>query len=351
MAVIGGGVAGLTAAGTLASQGARVTLIEREEKPGGHVGGWDRLFPTLRPAEEVLTPLLEGITTRVEVLTGSRVTGLHRENGSFRLILDSGDAREADAVVVATGFDLFDARKKEEYGYGIYDQVITSAELEATFRAGRIPVLPAGKTPGRVAFVHCVGSRDEKAGNLYCSKLCCVTGVKQAIEIRKALPGCEVYCLYMDLRMFDRHFEELYLEAQKTWGVNFIRGRLSECAENQDLSLVLKTEDTLIGKPLRLTVDLVVLLAGFVPGRDTAGIARTAGLAAGNDGFLTPGDEHLVNNATVVPGVFLAGTVKGPCSIAGTIADARSTALQVMEYLQEKGIERENRNPEANLRG
>jgi heterodisulfide reductase subunit A len=137
----------------------------------------------------------------------------------------------------------------------------------------------------------------------------------------------------MDLRMYDRNFEELYYEAQQKWGVNFIRGRLSECAENPDHSLILKAEDTLTGRPLKLTVDMVVLLVGFVPGAETRRIAQMVGLQAGADGFLLSADEHVQDNSTSVPGVFLAGAVKGPACIVNTIADARATALQVKKHL------------------
>ncbi len=96
----------------------------------------------------------------------------------------------SDAVIVATGFDLFRSERKEEYGYGIYDNVITSADLEAMFRKNEVR-RQNGDIPGRIGFIHCVGSRDEKVGNIYCSKLCCVTAVKQAMEVKKHIPGCQ----------------------------------------------------------------------------------------------------------------------------------------------------------------
>ncbi|NJO70443.1 MAG: CoB--CoM heterodisulfide reductase iron-sulfur subunit A family protein, partial [Bacteroidetes bacterium] len=104
-----------------------------------------------------------------------------------------------------------------------------------------------GKTPQRIGIVHCVGSRDEKAGNTYCSKVCCVTGVKQAIELKEQLPSSEIFNFYMDLRMYDRYFEDLYKEAQVKHHVQFIRGRLSEAFENPDGTVMIKIEDTLWG--------------------------------------------------------------------------------------------------------
>ena len=395
--VIGGGIAGMTAAGALAELGIDVVLLEKEAITGGHVKNWDRLFPNRRPGEEVIDFIGKKMGAGVEIQYGKQVISINHEdhvfsiqtadsemqnansemqnangklqnangkmqNASSKMQNANGEMQNAngklqnangkmqnanskmqnagselltaDSIVLATGYELFDARRKEEYGYGIYDNVITSAELEAKFKEGKMITTHDGKTPKRVGIIHCVGSRDEKVGNLYCSKVCCVTGVKQAIEIREMLPECEVYSFYMDLRMYDRNFEELYYEAQQKWGVNFIRGRLSECAEKPDHSLVLKTEDTLSGRPLKMTVDMMVLLVGFIPRPETRKIATMLGLASGPDGFLLSADEHFQDNSASIAGVFLAGAVKGPACIVNTIADARATAMQVKAYLE-----------------
>ena len=341
VAVIGGGIAGMTTAGALAELGVEVVLLEKEQATGGHVKNWDRLFPSRRPGKEVTDFIAKGLGTGVEVRCGTTVISIGLHNSTFilhttnhHLSTSNSELVTANCLVLATGYELFDARKKEEYGYGIYDNVITSAELEGLFKNGKKITTHGGKTPKRVGIIHCVGSRDEKVGNLYCSKVCCVTGVKQAIEIREMLPGCEVYSFYMDLRMYDRNFEELYCEAQQKWGVNFIRGRLSECAENPDHSLVLKTEDTLTGRPLKMTVDLMILLVGFVPAAETRRLANMLELPTETDGFLLPADEHVLENSTTIPGLFITGAVKGPACIVNTIADARATALQVKSFLK-----------------
>ncbi len=331
--VIGAGVAGLTVAGALAEQNIKVVLIEKESQTGGHVRNWDRLFPSRRHGSEVMDFLDANISEQVDIRRGVSVSSIVRVQNGFKVILANHDEIDAACLILSTGFQLFNAAKKEEYGYGIYDNVITSAELESIFKSGAAITTKSGKTPERVAFIHCVGSRDEKVGNLYCSKVCCVTGVKQAIEIREILPHCEVFSFYMDLRMYDRNFEELYYEAQQKWGVNFIRGRLSECAENPDHSLIIKTEDTLTGKPLKMTVDLVVLLVGFTPSAGTDEIVKILALKTGQDGFVASADEHFLDNNTDIPGVFVTGALKGPACIVNTIADARATAQQVGKYL------------------
>ncbi|HTX88456.1 MAG TPA: FAD-dependent oxidoreductase [Bacteroidales bacterium] len=330
--VIGGGITGMEAAKTLASSGLEVTLLEKEDRLGGHVRKWDRLFPNRRNSEEVLAFLEDQVKDGISVHLESRVSDIRKNGKGYAVSLENGKKFDGDALVLATGFELFNARKKEEYGFGIYDNVITSADLEEFFQKNRQPNLLEGIQVKRVGIVHCVGSRDEKAGNLYCSKVCCVTGVKQAIEIKELLPASDVFCFYMDLRMFDRHFEEMYYEAQQKWGIQFIRGRLSEAVENPDHSLLLKVEDTLTGLPLKMTVDMLILLVGFVPSAETKRLALMAGIPCGEDGFLNSLDEHLRPNVTAAEGVFIAGAVRGPVSVSGSLADARSAAIAAKEY-------------------
>jgi heterodisulfide reductase subunit A len=334
--IIGGGVAGMETASQLTRLGVDVVLIEKNPKLGGHLAQWDRLFPSRRDSKEVLDYLEKGINGNVALHLDATINNISHNVNGFSVDLGNGKEISSDALVMATGYEVFDAHKKEEYGYGIYDNVITSADLEDFFRTNKQKNLLEGVKLKRIGIVHCVGSRDEKTGNLYCSKLCCVTGVKQAIEIKELMPEAEIFCFYMDLRMFDRHFEEMYAEAQEKWGIQFIRGRLSEAAENPDHSILVKVEDTLLGLPLKMTVDLLILLVGFVPSPETRRLAAMLGLKEGDDHFLTPEDEHFAANTAGIPGVFLAGTVKGPAGIQDTIADARATALQVASWLEIK---------------
>jgi heterodisulfide reductase subunit A2 len=338
--VIGGGVAGLEAASSLAAFGIDVTIIEKEDHLGGHVGQWDRLFPSRRPAKEITGFMTGRLTDKVTILTGKEVQMTKQAGQRWNITLDDSNTLAADALLLATGFDLFEARKKEEYGYGIYDNVITSADLEKKFsNEGRI-VNAQGKVPERVGFIHCVGSRDEKVGNLYCSRVCCVTAVKQATEISEMIPGCEVFCFYMDLRMFGLDFEALYKEAQEKWGVHFVRGRLSEAFENQDGSVLVKVEDTLASRPLKMKVDLLVLMSGMVTPTGTKKLAEMLHLEMDENRFLQPVDRQLQANETGIPGIFLAGTCTSPKSIDETIADSRAAALRVMEYLNLVGSQR-----------
>ncbi len=190
------------------------------------------------------------------------------------------------------------------------------------------------KEPKRIAFVHCVGSRDEKSGNHYCSKVCCITGVKQAIELKKRFPETEIFCFYMDLRMYGKHFEELYREAQEKYDIQFIRGRLSEASEKLDKSLLIKAEDTLSGRPLKMNVDLLVLLVGMEAGNGTASVSASCGLQCDASGFLSTADSFMHSNLSSQEGIFVAGSCSAPMSVNDTVVHARSAAYEVNDYLQ-----------------
>ncbi|MGE4587116.1 MAG: FAD-dependent oxidoreductase [Mangrovibacterium sp.] len=332
---IGGGPAGSEVSSVLAGMGYEVTLLEKSRQPGGKLNRWSNLFPTGRPAGEIRSYLSGQLKQQnFLTLTGTAPEKLNRASGRFELQTRNGQQLQADALVISTGFEIFDASRKEEYGYTIYENVISSVDLEEMLRKQQPVLTSRGKPPGRIAFIHCVGSRDEKAGHHHCSRVCCITGVKQATELAGRFPGAEIFCFYMDLRMFGLSWEARYREAQEKYNVQFIRGRLSEVSENQDESLLIKAEDTLSGRPLKMNVDLVVLLVGMIPGTDTNAIARMCRLEKEPNGFLQVQDPHLYRNRSSQEGIFLAGSCTGPMSLNETLEHARSAALDVHAYLQ-----------------
>lgn len=323
----------MEAAGQLVKNGYEVTLIEKETETGGHVKSWYHLFPDSRDSGEVITYLGKQIDNdKITLLTGTHAEKIENKNGSFIVHVASGQKIEAAAVVMATGFDLFRSERKEEYGYGIYDNVITSADLEVMFRDHRI-VRHDGSIPEKIGFIHCVGSRDEKAGNLYCSKLCCVTAVKQAMEVKKHLSEARVFCFYMDMRMGGALYEELYRESQEKYNINYIRGKVSEVAENIDNKLVIKVEDTLAGRPMKMQLDLLVLMAGMEMSESGTSVAKSSGLELAGNRFLSPADHHFGSNKGNIEGVFYAGTCTAPMNITETISHARAAVADVLEYL------------------
>jgi len=333
--VIGGGVAGLEAASQLSMNGFEVSLVEKKEITGGHLNDWYKLFPDRRSSSEVLDYFNNLISQNsFKIMTGKTIEKLEENKNSFLLYTSDGEEISTDAVVVATGFDLFRSSRKEEYGYGIYDNVISSSDLESMFKKGTI-ARSDGTAPKRVGFVHCVGSRDEKVGNLYCSKLCCVTAVKQAIEIKELESDTKVFCFYMDMSMGGAYYEELYREAQEEWGVSFIRGKVSEVSESINNTLIVKVEDTLAGRPLKMELDMLVLMAGMEISEDGKKLALSSGLNTGDNKFFSSVDHHYGSNISNIKGVFLAGTCTMPMNITETISHARAVVSDVTHFFRD----------------
>ena len=252
--IIGGGIAGMEAAGQLLKLGYEPVIAEKEDHLGGHVAGWHKLFPDMMDASALIEQLaskLDGAT----VYLRTRVAYMNRLKDGYSVMLSNGTGLVCRAVLIASGFRLFDAAKKEEYGYGVYDHVITNSDLEAWFNGVEDFRIP--ENPRHIAFVHCVGSRDLKAGNPQCSKVCCMTAIKQAIEMKEKFPDAEIWCFYMDLRLFGKKYEDFYINAQRDHGIHFVRGRVSEVGEDIDGRVVLKAEDTLAGTQVKLKADLI----------------------------------------------------------------------------------------------
>ena len=331
--VIGGGVAGMQCAAELATQDINVTLIEKDSDIGGKVRGWHKLFPTFTPADEVLSGLRHkmAITSNITIKTGCQATKIT----PHKVTLSSGEEFSCDAVVIATGYTLFDARIKEEYGYGIYDNVITSADLEEMFNKGDVR-MKDGSTPRRIAILHCVGSRDEKDCQRHCSKVCCVTGVKQAIELKQLYPAADVFNFYMDIRMFGPGYEEMYREAQQRYNVHFVRGRISEVSPNIDNRLQIKAEDTLTGRPLKIGVDMLVLLIGMRSNDLNVSLQDDSGLRRQDSGFMQSKDSFLHNTESNVEGIFYAGAITAPKNVAEALNDGATAALSVTAWLNKQ---------------
>ncbi|MBR1490789.1 MAG: CoB--CoM heterodisulfide reductase iron-sulfur subunit A family protein [Bacteroidales bacterium] len=331
--IIGGGVAGMEAAKQLLFLGYNPIVVEQKDHLGGHVSQWNRLFPDMASAQDLVRHLGEEIVD-ANIFLETKVNFINRLREGYLVMLSNGVSVACRAILVASGFRLFDAARKEEYGYGVYDHVITNADLENWFNGNPDPRVPA--SPKKVGFVHCVGSRDLKAGNSQCSKVCCMTAVKQAIEMKEHFPDAQIYCFYMDLRLFGKKYEDFYINAQQEYGVQFIRGRVSEVGETLDGHLQVKAEDTLSGKPLRAQLDLLVLMAGMVCNPEAAELARMARLEVDSDGFLRSADNISGIVGSNRPGIFYAGACTGTKTVPETLAEARSAALDIHRFIQGK---------------
>ncbi|HML05428.1 MAG TPA: CoB--CoM heterodisulfide reductase iron-sulfur subunit A family protein, partial [Methanobacterium sp.] len=240
---------------------------------------------------------------------------------------------EVGTIIVATGYDQFDATEKMEYGYGDYTNVITGLEIERQINAsgpteGKILKPSDGQKPKSIAFVLCVGSRDEKVGNEYCSRVCCMHSMKNAQLAKDKMPDCDVSIYYMDIRAFGKGFEEFYKRSQEKYGIKFIRGRPGMILENPDETLTVRSEDSLIGKVTEYNYDMVVLAAGLVPPAGANELRQTIGLSKSADGFLMEAHPKLRPVDTLTEGVFLAGVSQGPKDIPDSVAQASGAAAR-----------------------
>ena len=320
----------MEAAGQLLRLGYEPVIVERSDHLGGHVAGWHKLFPDMLSASSLVEKLAAGIDGATVYLK-TQVANMNRLKDGYSVMLSNGVGLQCAAVLIASGFSLFDAAKKEEYGYGVYERVITNSDLEHWFNTvddSRVP-----DKPSTVAFVHCVGSRDLKAGNSQCSKVCCMTAIKQAIEMKEKFPKAEIWCFYMDLRLFGKKYEDFYINAQRDYGIHFVRGRVSEVSEDIDGRVILKAEDTLAGRQVKLKTDLLVLMAGMLCNEDTRKLASMVHADVDTDGFMRSRDNIYRICESNKPGIFFAGACTGTKTVPETLSEARAAALDIHNYL------------------
>ncbi len=242
---------------------------------------------------------------------------------------------EVGAIIVATGYQLFDGKRVPEYGYGKYPDVITNLEMERLLSAagpteGKIIRQSTRQKPKHIAFVQCVGSRNELY-NPYCSRVCCMAAIKQARQIREKYPDVKATILYVDMRAFGKGYEEFYETTAREHGVLFVRGRVSEIRQSFDTDrLVVRAEDTLIAEPIELEVDMVVLSNGLEPFQGAAELCRTLGIQRSADGFLLEAHPKLRPVETITDGIFICGAAQGPKDIPDSVAQAKGAASSAL---------------------
>ena len=433
--VVGGGIAGIDAALTMASAGKRVYLVEREPTIGGHMAQFDKTFPTLDCAACILTPKMTAVknhknitlwtyseVTHVEGYVGNYEVKVRRKpryvienlcvgcmeciqacvfkqgktSDAFNLglskrkpiyipfpqavppvvVIDpeaciefkSGKCKKTcvevcaernaidfkqqeeietirvGAIILATGFEVFDVTRIPYYGYGLYPNVYTSLEIERLVNAsgptaGEL-VLRDGRKPQTVGIAHCIGSRDEHT-NRYCSRVCCMYSLKLA-HLIKERTGAEVYNFYIDVRAPGKAFEEFYNHVAEE-GVNFIRGKLADVypEENGGGRLVLQAEDTLLGMIRKIPVDMLVLSAGLEPRADSNEVRRLFNIGCSGDGFFLERHPKLAPVSTFADGIYIAGCCQGPKDIPDTVAQSGAAAAQALALIDAGFVELE----------
>jgi heterodisulfide reductase subunit A2 len=343
--VIGGGPAGLEAARSVADLGSPVVIVEKRDRLGGtpDEAHYAALTPTFESAEEALDRMRGAVVDRegVTIHLGSTVVESKGEAGAFTVTLEntSGERTEveAGAIVVATGFQHFDpGRETQMYGYYEHADVITIVDAEKMLKDGNVVRPSTGEAPERVAFIQCVGSRDRRIGNEYCSKVCCGISSKQAIEIRKHLPDTKVFIFYIDMRMYGYWENQIYWPAQEEYNVNYIRGVVTEIVAKGD-RLLMKGEDTTMGRPLEILMDLIVLAVGMEPSMGTRSVASILGVEQNKYGFIYCPGEPMDAVSTSVPGIFVAGAAAGPKDLEDTVSMAGSAAAKSVGMIRTQG--------------
>ena len=340
--VLGAGPAGLSAAAELASLGAPTLLVEKESYLGGNPTRWhySLLAPDLRPAEEILGPLIQRVehNPKIELHTGSLIARAEPEGKGYRVSLQSKDTaqtREVSAVILATGFDHFDSRRKFEYGYGHFPDVLDFKELEGMIHDDKVVRPSDGRAPKRIAWILCVGSRDIQVGNPWCCRLGCVVSIKQAVEIRQKHPEIDAWVYYMDIRTYGL-WEDLYWKSMQEYGVKFIRGRIGAVSLTEGGKRLIATgEDTILSRPTEVPFDLIVLASGMEPGTGTKEASDLFHVPVGPEGFLTPKLSDMNTIDSGLPGIYFAGAATGPKAIPDAITEGMGAALRAFQYARE----------------
>jgi len=243
---------------------------------------------------------------------------------------------ETGSIIIASGFETFDARRIPAYGYGRYPNVLTAMEFERLVNAsgptGGKVLLADGTEPRAVGIVHCVGSRDEHYHE-YCSRVCCMYSLKFA-HLLKEKTSASIYDFYIDMRCFGKGYEEFYHRLLEE-GTHFIRGRVSEIStlaltEKEEGKLIIRVEDTLLGAVRRIPVDMVLLAVGLEPDRDHNRLAKTFNISSSQDGFFLERHPKLAPVSSFSDGIFLAGTCQGAKDIPDTVAQAGAAAAEAL---------------------
>ena len=352
--VIGAGVAGMTAALSMAKQGFKVYLIEKEKELGGITQSLYKLYPTLANASEVVGPLAEAVKSNqnIELMTATNLKDVSGYIGNFNAIATGpeGDKElSAGTIIVAAGSANY-TPPKGLYEYGIHDHVITQRELDEKLRKGEIG------EPERIVMIQCVGARKgeirpseleafpksdtaellrkilkarKEEGWPYCSRICCMNAIKNAILTKERSPRTDVVVLFGDLRVY-KEYEDFYRKARDL-EVRFIRHIEEirpEITQTPDGKLEVMAYDAMYGMEVKFPAEWVVLSTPLIPSKDEIMLARMLKIPIATDGFMMEAHLKLRPVDTNVDGVFIAGTVSGPKDVSESIISGEAAAAR-----------------------
>jgi len=339
--IVGSGPAGLEAARAAADVGQRVILVERQLKLGGNpiFSDYAALTPDMENAETAMGRMIDAVRSEplIDVRTSSTVVAATGDAPDLTVTIKGPKGTEdvaVGAVIISTGFTHFDpGRETQMYGYYEFDDVITLVDVERMLKAHQFVRPSTGQPPKRVCFIQCVGSRDRQIGNKWCSKVCCGIACKEAIEIREMVPDCQVFVFYIDMRTYGFWEDQIYWKAQEEHKVSFIRGIVTEVTKRGD-TVVVKGEDTTMGRPVEVPMDVVILSVGMEPSAGTKEMAAMFELPLESHGFIETIGGPLNTVATSRPGIFVAGAAAGPADLEDSISMAGAAAVKAAGFVR-----------------
>ena len=352
--VIGGGIAGMTAALELADSGNIVHLVEKTDHLGGNLARVDLTAPYLYSARDLLTDRITRVksNTQINLYLNSKVTRLTGFIGNFTATIlplsTTGKGNpvpkevHVGSVVVSTGYKEFDASRIAHYGYGKLPNVITSFELEKMIRAGKIET-KEGRSPKYVAIIHCVGSRSLEF-HTYCSRVCCMTALKYVHEIKSGNPECYISDIYVDMHAFGKGHEDFYRRSSEAKTLFMMyekndRPVIRRAGPKDDCQMLIEVNEKLSGETVEIPADLIVLMVGMEAREDAAEIAHLVNISQDKDGWFIESHPKLEPVATTTDGIFIAGTCVAPKDIPDTVAQARATAARILSKVVKGKIE------------
>jgi len=340
--VIGGGPAGLEAAASAAELGSNVVLIEKRDFLGGTpiAENYAALTPHFESAEVAMGRLIDRVQSNdlVDVRLGVTVEAVEGSHGAFELTIAGGNGAgqlvECGAVIIASGFQHFDpGAETQMYGYYEHPDVIALQDLEAMLKDHSVVRPSNGQAPEKLCFIQCVGSRDRQIGNEYCSKVCCGVASKEAIEVRQQLPDCKVFIFYIDMRMYGYWENDIYWPAQEQHRVQYIKGIVTEVLA-KDGKLLVRGEDTTMGRPMEVPMDVVVLSVGMEPSEGTRNLAQLFGVQQNKYGFVESVLAPMDTVTTNVPGVYACGAALGPADLEDCASSGAASAARAITSLR-----------------
>ncbi len=352
--IIGGGIAGMTAALELADAGHFVHLVEKNDHLGGNIARVDLTAPYYYSAADLLSERMTRTMEHknIQVYLNSKLKELSGFVGNFAAkiqILNGMPEQEAKLqevavgnVTVCTGYKEFDASRITHFGYGKLPNVVTSFELEQMLKEGKVET-KEGKIPKYVAIIHCVGSRN-KEFHTYCSRVCCMTALKYAHEIKSANPECYVSDVYIDMHAFGKGHEDFYRQSSQAKTLFLMydkenRPVIHRAGPKDDCEMLIEVHERLSGEHIEIPADLVVLMVGMEAREDSHEIAHLTNISQDKEGWFIESHPKLEPVATTTDGVFIAGTCVAPKDIPDTVAQARAAAARILARISKGQIE------------